>query len=145
MPELAAQLWRRHHRRVNAAQRYVDAARAHDLTAAVAEMAPDVVMRTPATDDPVVGREAVLGALRGVQQACDEFVHTQLLEPAAESADRVYALVFEARIGDARLEGVDLIELNGDDQIVAFTVIARPVASLMALGTRIAENRSSAG
>jgi hypothetical protein len=129
---------------MNAAQRYVEAARSHDLAAAVAEMAPDVEMRTPATDDPVIGRDAVSAALRGVQQACDEFVHTQLLEPAADSTDRVYALVFEARIGDARLQGVDLIELDDDDQIVAFTVIARPVASLMALGARIAANRAAA-
>jgi hypothetical protein len=105
-------------------------------------MAPDVVMRNPATDEPVIGRDAVLVALREVQQACDEFVHTQLLEPAADSTDRIYGLVFQARVGDAKLLGVDLIEVSDDDQIIAFTVIARPVATLMALGARIASDRS---
>ena len=105
-------------------------------------MAPDVVMRNPATDEPVIGRDAVFGALREVQLACDEFVHTQLLEPAADSTDRIYGLVFQARIGDAKLLGVDLIEVSDDDQIIVFTVVARPLASLMALGARIAANRS---
>jgi hypothetical protein len=129
---------------VHAAQRYVDAARAHDLVAAVAEMAPEVVMRNPASDEPVIGPDAVLASLRAVQQACDTFEHRQLLEPAPDSTDRVYGLVFEATIGESKLQGVDLIELDEDDRIVAFTVIARPVASLMALGARMAENRASA-
>lgn len=107
-------------------------------------MAPDVVMRNPATDEPVIGRDAVLGALREVQQACDEFVHTQLLEPAVDSTEKMYGVVFQARIGDAKLQGVDLIELDDEDQIIAFTVVARPVASLMALGSRIAAKRSPA-
>ncbi len=125
-------------------ERYLAAARAHGIPAAVAELSDDVVMRNPATDDVVVGREAVAGALNGVQAECDEFVHTHLLEPGSTGDTRLYGLGFEARIGEARLQGADLVELDADDQICSFTALARPVASLMALGSRMAEHRSTA-
>jgi len=44
-----------------------------------AEFAPEVVMPNPASDEPVVGKEAVLAALRGVEQACDSFERTRRL------------------------------------------------------------------
>jgi hypothetical protein len=68
-----------HYLIVNAVERFFAASRAHDVDAAVSELAPDVVMLNPATDDPLVGREAVADALRSVEAACDEFRHTHLL------------------------------------------------------------------
>ena len=125
---------------MNAAQRFLVASANRDVSAAVVELDPDVVMLNPATDDPVVGREAVAGALRAVEAACDEFCHTHLL--TGESTDRapLYGLVFEARIGEATLRGVDLVELSEQDLISTFTVMARPVASLMALGARMSRD-----
>lgn len=66
-------------RAVNAAQRFLAASRAHDVSAAVAELSLDVVMLNPANDDPVVGQAAVANALRDVEGACDQFQHTHLL------------------------------------------------------------------
>lgn len=101
-------------------------------------MAPDIVMRNPATDDPVVGKEAVAAALRAVEAACDEFRHTHLLADVSSPGQaRLFGLVFEARIGDATLEGVDLIETDESDRIATFTVQARPMSGLMALGARM--------
>jgi hypothetical protein len=127
---------------MNAAERFVAASRRHDVAAAAAELADNVRMVNPATDDPVVGREAVAGALRTVEAATDEFRHTHLLtsDPADESP--LYGLVFEARVGDHLLRGVDLVELDADDRIATFTVVARPIGSLMALGERMAAHRS---
>jgi hypothetical protein len=122
---------------MNAAERFIAASRARDLGAAVRELAPDVVMRNPATDDPVVGSQAVAAALRAVEAACDEFDHTHLLAGSSPSGEPLFGLVFEARVGEATLRGVDLLELNEHDRIKTFTVMARPVASLMALGARI--------
>jgi hypothetical protein len=103
----------------------------------VRELAPDVVMRNPATEDLVVGSEAVAAGLRAVEAACDEFRHTHLLVDSSSSGEPLFGLVFEARVGNAWLRGVDLLELNEHDRIKTFTVMARPLASLMALGARM--------
>ena len=60
-------------RPMNAAERFFAASSAHDAGAAIAELAADVVMLNPATDDPIVGKAAVAGALGAVEAACDEF------------------------------------------------------------------------
>jgi limonene-1,2-epoxide hydrolase len=128
---------------VNAVERYMAASASGEVEAAVAEFAPDVVMRNPATDDPVVGKDAVAAAIRGVGTACDEFRHTRLLVDAASGETPLYGLVFEARVGEATLRGVDLIELDDSDRISTFTVLARPVSALMALGARMSEARKA--
>lgn len=122
---------------MNAAERFFDASRAHDLAAAVGELAPDVMMMNPASDDPVVGRDAVGGALHAVAMACDEFRHLHLLSTQSPGEPALFALLFEARVGDETLSGVDLLELDEHDRIRRFTVMARPVPALMALGARM--------
>jgi hypothetical protein len=124
---------------VNAAERFLAASRARDVDAAAEQLADDVVMLNPATDDPVVGKEAVGAALRAVEEACDEFRHTHLLVDT--SAGPLFGLVFEAKIGDAALDGVDLIELDENDRITSFTVQARPMSALLALGARMSSRQ----
>ncbi len=120
---------------MNAASRFLSASQSHDVVAAAAELADDVVMLHPATDEPVRGRDAVADALRAVESACDEVRHTHLL--ADTSGAPVFGLVFEARIGDAIPRGLDLIEVNAEDRISKFTVAARPISALMALRARM--------
>lgn len=123
---------------MNAAERFLAASRAHDVAAAAAELAPDVVMLNPTSDEPVVGKDAVSAALRDVDTACDEFRHTHLLIDAASGAKPLFGLVFKARIGDQTLHGVDLVEIDESlDRIATFTVMARPIAALTALGARM--------
>jgi hypothetical protein len=122
---------------VNAAQRFQEASRRRDVEAAAAELAPDVVMLNPASDEPIVGRDAVIAALRAVEGACDEFEHTHLLGEASPGEAPLFGLVFRARVGDARLGGVDLVTLDERDRICRFEVAVRPVPALMALGARM--------
>jgi hypothetical protein len=126
---------------MNAAERFLAASRAHDIDAAAAELAPDVVMLNPATDDLVIGQEAVANALRAVETACDHFQHTHLLADTSSDRTSLYGLVFEARVGEAKLRGIDLIEINEQDRIARFEVAARPIAALMALGNRMRESQ----
>ena len=84
-----------------------------------------------------MGKEAVAGALRAVEQACDAFQHTRLLVGESPGERPLFGLVFEARVGDATLRGVDLVELNDADRISSFIVTVRPVGALMALGARM--------
>ena len=128
---------------MNAAERFFRASAEGDLDAATAEFAPDVVMLNPATDDPIRGKDAVAAALGAVEAACDEFRHTHLLAEAAGGSRPVFGLVYEAVVGDARLEGVDLLELDEHDQIASFRVCARPMSGLMALGARMSGGAGS--
>ncbi len=114
-----------------------------DLEAAVSELADGVVMLNPATNDPIVGRDAVAGALLAVDGACDEFRHTHLLVDTSTGHHPLYGLVFEAKVGDATLRGVDLLELDEHDRISTFTVLARPISALMALGARMSGSTGS--
>jgi len=127
---------------VTAAERFLSASRAGEVAAAVVELAPDVRMLNPASDDPILGRDAVADALRAIEAACDEFRHTNLLADLAGSNRQLFALVFEARIGDKRMRGVDLIEVDDRDLISSFVVLARPLDALMALGARMRQGLS---
>ena len=93
-------------------------------------------MYSVSSDNPVVGSETDAAALRAVEASCDEFRHTHLLADSSSSSsgEPLFGLAFEARIGDAALQGVDLLDLDEHDRIKTFTVMARPVGSLMALG-----------
>jgi hypothetical protein len=122
---------------VNAAERFVEASRVHDLEAAAAELAEGVVMLNPVTDEPLVGKPAVAGALRAVEAACDEFRHTHLLSGPAGEELPLFGLLFEATVGDHTLRGIDLLELDDQDRICRFTVMARPIPALMVLGARM--------
>jgi hypothetical protein len=130
-------------RPMNAAERFLAASRARNVDAATAELAANVVMLSPATDDPITGAEAVADALRAVEAACDEFQHTHLLADASSDRPSLFGLVFEARVGEAKLRGIDLIEINAHDQITRFEVAARPIAALMALGNRMRESQAT--
>ncbi len=90
-------------------------------------------MLNPATDDPLVGRDAVAAAFGAVDAACDEFRHSHLLVEMATGQTSLFGLGFEAKIGNTTLRGIDLIELDEHDRISSFKVAARP---MMALGAR---------
>ena len=122
---------------VNAAERFFAASRGGDIEAAITELADDVILLTPRSDDPVVGREAAGAFLRAVEGTCDEFRHTHVLVGGAADQSSLIALVFEARVGEQTLRGVDLIELDDNDRIATFTVAARPVAAVRAIGERL--------
>jgi SnoaL-like domain len=122
---------------MNAVERFFAASQAGDVEAAV----DDVVMLNPATDDPIVGRDAVAATLRAVAAACDAFRHTHLLVDKSTGQTRLFGLVFEANVGDATLRGVDLIELDNTDRINTFQVAVRPIAALMALGATCSTRR----
>jgi hypothetical protein len=51
---------------------------------------------------------------------------------------RDHALVFEARIGDVRVEGCDFLHLDEDGLIDEFTVMVRPLSAAQALAEAMA-------
>jgi hypothetical protein len=105
------------------------AVEAADHEAAVALLHPEVVFHSPVTFKPYVGREAVGTLLKAVFETFEDFEYTDELE-----SEDLHALVFQARVGDKRVQGVDLLRSDHDGLITEFTVMVRPGSGLMALG-----------
>ena len=103
-----------------------------DLDAVTELLADDVVFRSPAVFKPYHGRETVATILRTVVSVFEDFRYTDEL-----TGDGVHALIFEARVGDRDLQGMDLIRADADGRIAELTVMVRPASGLMALGERM--------
>ena len=111
-----------------------------DFDAAVDLLAEDVVFRSPAVFKPYEGRETVGTILRTVGRVFEDFRYTDEL-----AGDGVHALIFEARVGDRQVQGMDLIRGDGDGRIAELTVMVRPASGLMALAERMGPALQAAG
>ncbi|HEX8104520.1 MAG TPA: nuclear transport factor 2 family protein [Solirubrobacteraceae bacterium] len=113
---------------------------AGDIEAAVAFLADGAVFHSPVVFKPYEGREKVDKILRAAFATFEDFRYTDELE-----AGGVHALVFEARVGDREVQGLDLIREDGDGRIADFTVMVRPASGLMALAERMGAALEAAG
>ena len=111
-----------------------------DMDAAVGLLADDVVFRSPAVFKPYEGREKVATILRTVFEVFEDFRYTDELE-----GEGVHGLLFEARVGDRALQGIDLIRPDADDRIAEFTVMIRPASGLIAVTERMGPALEAAG
>jgi SnoaL-like domain len=120
------------------------AVEAHDLEGMMATFAEDAVLHSPVTFKPFEGRAAIRQLLAILFEVFQDFRYTDELE--AEDGTR--ALVFNARVGDRDLQGLDLIRFDGSGLIRDLTVMVRPRSALEALlaevGQRLAEARGAA-
>jgi limonene-1,2-epoxide hydrolase len=116
------------------------AVESRDFDAAAALLADDVVFRSPAVFKPYHGRDTVATILRTVGGVFEDFVYTDEL-----AGDGVHALIFEAKVGDRAVQGMDLIRADADGRIAEFTVMVRPATGLMALGERMGPALQAAG
>ena len=125
----------------NAFRRAVEA---HDLEGMIATFAEDAVLHSPVTYKPFEGRAAIRQLLAILFETFQDFRYTDELE--AEDGTR--ALVFNARVGDRDLQGLDLIRFDDSGLIRDLTVMVRPRSALEALmaavGPRLAGSRGAA-
>jgi hypothetical protein len=105
-----------------------DAVLRRDHAAMVDALAPGVVFNSPVAFKPFEGREAVGQVLAAVMGTFEDFRYTD--ELAGETA---HALVFEARVGDKKGQGIDLLRFDADGKIDDFTVMVRPLSATIAL------------
>jgi hypothetical protein len=101
---------------------------ARDFDAALAALAEDVVLHSPVTFKAFEGRAAVGHVLRTVADVFEDFRYTDHLREGNTSA-----LIFQARVGDRSVDGMDLVRENADGLIDDFTVMIRPLSGLTAL------------
>ena len=111
-----------------------------DLEAALDLLADDVVFRSPAVFKPYEGKQAVGTILHAISTVLEDFRYTDEL-----AGDGVHALIFEARVGDRELQGMDLIRGDGEGRIAELTVMLRPASGLMAAAQEMGPKLEAAG
>jgi hypothetical protein len=116
-----------------------EAVEAHDIEAGVAQLADDVVFRSPVVFKPYEGKEAVAALLRFVAEVFEDFRYVAQLD----SEDGM-ALIFEARVGERELQGLDFIRFDGEDKIEELTVMVRPMSGMQALAEAMAAKLEAA-
>jgi hypothetical protein len=116
------------------------AAEAKDFAAAEDLFAEDAIFRSPAVFKPYEGREMIKVMLGAVVQVFEDFRYLEQVE-----TDDAAVLMFEARVGDRTLQGVDVLKFGADDRITELTVMVRPMTGLQALAEEMRRMLEGAG
>ena len=107
-----------------------DACESHDMQAAIALLADDVVFKTPAVFRPYRGRRAVELLLGAVRDVLLDFRYVGEIESVSS---RDHVLLFTARVDELEVEGCDLLHTDDEGLIDEFTVMIRPLLASIAL------------
>lgn len=99
-----------------------------DLTRITAALAPDVVFNSPAVHKSYEGREITSLILAGVLQVFEDFHYV-----GAIREDRQEMLRFNARVGDRRVDGVDIVTYDESGLVAELSVMIRPYSALTAV------------
>ncbi len=109
-------------------KRFREAVESGDKEAIVASLADDVVFESPIVFGAYRGKDAVGTLLRAVAGVFEDFRYTGELH-----GDGQTALVFEARVGDKKIHGVDLGKVDAAGLVTHLTVFVRPLTAAHAL------------
>jgi hypothetical protein len=104
------------------------AAETKDFGAADELFAEDVTFRSPVVYKPYEGRDAIKVLLGAVVQVFEDFRYLEQVETGDAAV-----LMFEARVGDKSVQGVDILKYGADDRITEMTVMVRPMSGVQAL------------
>jgi hypothetical protein len=110
------------------AERFRTAVESGHIDGLVELLAPTVVLNSPVTFKPYRGRDTVGLVLRAVSEVFEDFRYVDELE-----GDGLFVLVFEARVGDREVTGIDLLRTTNDGQVAELTVLVRPMSGVIAL------------
>lgn len=120
--------------------RFRAAAEAKDFAAGADLFADRVVFRSPFVHTPYEGREALMFILSNVAQVFEDFRYVAQVE-----TDDKAVLMFEARVGDRELQGVDVLRFDDEDLIDEMTVMVRPMSGLEALAAEMGRRLEAGG
>ena len=115
------------------------AAEAKDFGAAEELFAEDATFRSPVVFKPYEGRDAIKLLLGAVVQVFEDFRYLEQVETGD-----VAVLMFEARVGDKTLQGVDILKFDADDRVAEMTVMVRPMSGVHALAEAMQKMLESA-
>jgi hypothetical protein len=104
------------------------AAESKDLSTLEGLFSEDVVFRSPAVFKPYSGIDAMKVVLGAVVEIFEDFRYIDQVETGNRAV-----LIFEARVGDRELDGVDILRFGEDGLIAELMVMIRPLSALNAL------------
>jgi hypothetical protein len=108
--------------------RFRAAAENKDFSALDELFAEEVTFRSPAVFKPYEGRDQIAMILATVVEVFEDFRYTDQVETGDTAV-----LVFEARVGDRELNGVDVLRFGPDGRAEELMVMVRPMSGLNAL------------
>ena len=98
------------------------------MEAATAQLADDVVFKSPVVYKPYEGKEAVSLILLAVGEVFEDFCYDSQVDEGHRQV-----LQFHARVGDKSVEGADFLTFREDGLISELTVMVRPMSGMLAL------------
>lgn len=110
------------------------AAESKDFSKVEELFSEDVVFRSPAVFQPYSGLEALKTLLGAVAETFEDFRYLDQVETGDTAV-----LIFEARVGDRELNGVDVLRFGGDGRVAEMMVMIRPLSALNALVEEIGQ------
>jgi hypothetical protein len=111
------------------------AAEAKDFSAGIDDLfVEEPRFVSPAVFKPYEGRDAMRAVLGAVVQIFEDFRYTDQIEDGDTAI-----LIFEARVGDRQLNGVDILRFDADGKIRELMVMIRPLSALNAVVEGMAE------
>ena len=120
--------------------RFRAAVESKDFSAIEELFSEDVSFRSPVVFAPYEGRDAVAMLLGAVAQVFEDFRYTDQVETGDTAV-----LVFEARVGDRELNGVDVLRFDPDDRVAEMMVMVRPMSGVHALAEAMQAKLEAAG
>lgn len=116
------------------------AVEAGDVEGAMGLLRDDVVLHSPIAFRPFEGRDQVEAVLRLVIDTFEDF---RYVEEVADGPTAV--LMFETRVGDRQVQGIDHVHTDADGRIDQFTVMVRPLSAAIALAEAMGPKVLAAG
>jgi hypothetical protein len=120
--------------------RFRAAVESKDFSAIDELFSEQVVFRSPIVYSPYEGREALGFLLGTVAQVLEELRYTDHVETGDTAV-----LVFEAKVGDRDVNGVDILRFGADDKIAEMMVMVRPMSGVNALAEAMQAKLEAAG
>ena len=117
---------------MNAALRFKAAVEAGDIVGATEFFSDDITFHSPVKFQPFEGIDTVRALFRVLQRTFEDFRYVGQYDGPGG-----HVLHFRTAVGGRQVEGIDLIELDDDGRIGAFTVMIRPQSALTAVGEAI--------
>jgi signal recognition particle GTPase len=104
------------------------AAEAKDFSAVDDLFADDVEFRSPVVFKPYEGRDTLKVLLGAVVRVFEDFRYVDQVE-----TEDTATLVFEARVGDREVQGVDILRFDPAGRVRELIVMVRPMSGMHAL------------
>jgi hypothetical protein len=103
-----------------------------DADAVLVTFADQITFNNPVTFRPFEGKETTAFVVPRLLEVWKDLRYVAELR-----GDDIVGLVFDARVGDRQVRGVDLLGFDEDGLIAEITVMVRPLSGLQALSAEM--------